>query len=631
MPLDARRASLGGDAGRIDTAAANSDSSDGVGAPEWAGRPGGAGSGLGQEQAGQSFLDQGPRAGQGFGPNNHDFSAAVGYGGNQGLAVDPGFPGSLAPAPGGTGPRNQPVAYAYPGVAEGLREPAPTAQRPQRRALPRTLALVMLSTVATSPLAIISGGVTTIVGATQVIGFALVYALVGFAMLAFSLASSAVVSHTGVAAGIHTYVARGLGERMGLGVGTLAVTSYSAYTIGYYGIIGFEVSKQVSEGAGHPVPWGLVIVPFVALVAFLGTRTLRTSAIVLGVIFVVVIIAHFIFDLTALTSPASTGLTGEALDPATLFTGAVGASVGFSITAFPGVETSMALGGDLRATSRQVTRATYISVLLVGGLNVLAAWLVTVALGPEHVASLGGNQGSDPVFNYLKANLGDALTGIFGLLNLVGVVGAILVFHHTTARYMRSMAAAGVLPAGLAKRSRKGVPLRASLVQSAVTVIVLMVLGVAGASPLWGVFMVLSHIAAIGLILALVLCSVAVMVFLLRSDSDEGGFLGWEGRLVAAIIAALTLTAVLISALLEAHVRLNVEAGSPLVYVPPSVALVGLLVGILWPRSRRSARSLALDEEDQNTLESLDVGNPGSSEQSSDWRGIPASVTPYKY
>jgi amino acid transporter len=626
MPLDARRASLGGDAGRIDTAAATSNGSNGVGAPEWAGRPGGAGQG----QAGQSFLDQGPRAGQGFGPNDHDFSGTAGYGGNQGLAVDPGFPGSLALAPGGAGPLSQPVAYSYPGVAEGLREPAPTPQRAQRKGLPRTLAMVMLSTVATSPLAIISGGVTTIVGATQVIGFALVYALVGFAMLAFSLASSAVVSHTGVAAGIHTYVARGLGERMGLGVGTLAVTSYNAYAIGYYGIIGFEVSKQVSEGSGHPVPWGLVVVPFVALVAFLGTRTLRTTALVIGVILLLVIVAHFIFDFTAFTSPASTGLTGEALDPATLFTGAVGAAVGFSITAFPGVEASMALGGELKATSRQVTRATYLSVLLVGGLNVLAAWLVTVALGPEHVASLGGNQGSDPVFNYLKANIGDALSGIFGLLNLVGVVGSILVFHSTAARYMRSMAAAGVLPAALAKRSRKGVPVRASLVQSAITAIVLVSLGVAGASPLWGVFMVLSHIAAIGLILILVLCSVAVMIFLLRSDSDEGGFLGWEGRLVAAIIAALTLTAVLISALLEGHVRLNVEPGSPLVYVPPSVVLVGLLVGILWPRSRRSARSLALDEEDENVSESLDVEIPGS-ERSTDWRGTPNSATPYKY
>jgi amino acid transporter len=381
------------------------------------------------------------------------------------------------------------------------------------------------------------------------------------------------------------------------------------------------------------VPWGVVVVPFVALVTFLGTRTLRTSAIVLGVIFALVIVAHFIFDFTAISHPAAGGITGEALDPATLFTGAVGAAVGFSITAYPGVETSMALGGDLKATSRQVTNATYVSVVLVGILNVIAAWLVTVALGPDTVAGMGGDKGSDPVFDFLKAHLGEGPTGLFGMLNLLGVVGAILVFHHTSARYMRSMAAAGVLPAALAKRNRKGIPLRASLVQSGLTVVVLLALGVAGASPLWGVFMVLSHIGAVGIVLALVIVSIAVMFFLLRSDSEEGGFLGWEGRLVAAIVATLTLGAVLVSALLEAHVRLNVKPGSLVVYVPPTVVALGLLVGLVWPARRRSGRSLALDEETaEDSMELPSQPDLPAQASSANWAGAGNSTArPYQY
>ncbi|MFB9324052.1 APC family permease [Cryptosporangium minutisporangium] len=491
-----------------------------------------------------------------------------------------------------------PSAGGTPGPSAPTRTTLAVPQR--KRGLPPTIAMAFMGAVATGPLAVVTGGVSTIVGTTGVIGLGLIYALVAAALIAFSLASSAVVGHTGIAAGLHTYVARGLGERVGLGVAVLMAVSYTALSAGYYGIIGFEIANQIEENSGRTVPWVMLVVPALVLVGFLGTRSLRTNAIIGTAVLGVLIAAHFLFDLTAVRFPASGGFTAETLDPVTLFTGAVAAAVGFSVTAYPGIETPMAYGGELGATSRQVTNATYIAVVIAGLANVLAAVTVTSALGPQTLADGALTKGSQPVFDFLTVHLGEGAAGLFGLANLVAVFGASLIFHHAASRSIRSLAAAGVLPAGLAKRSaRSGAPVTASYLQTGIAAVVLLAFAVAGADPFRTVFIMLSHIGSVGVFLSLVAAAGAVMVFLLRSDSEEGGFLGWEGRLVAAIVAALCVGAVVVSALLETHVRLDVAGSSLVVWVPSVVVIAALLTGVLWPARRRTARSLALDEEDE--------------------------------
>ncbi|MFI5960417.1 hypothetical protein [Cryptosporangium sp. NPDC051539] len=471
----------------------------------------------------------------------------------------------------------------------------------RERGLPPTLAMAVMGTVATGPLAVVTGGVATTVGTTGVIGLGLIYALVAVALIAFSLASSAVVSHTGIAAGLHTYVARGLGERLGLGVAVLMAVSYAALSISYFGVIGFELQSQIREHAQYAVPWVILVVPFVALVGFLGTRSLRTGAIVTVGVLGVVVAAHFLFDFTAIAHPAPGGFSTDTLDPVTLFTGAIGAAVGFSVTAYPGIETPMALGGELRATSRQVTTAAYVAVIVAGVANVIAALTVTSALGPQTLADGTLEKGSDPVFDFLTNNLGAGPAGLFGVANLVAVFGAALVLHQAAARSMRSLAAAGVLPPAFAVRSkRNGAPLNASLLQSGVAIVVLLAFAIGGADPFRTLFVILSNIGAVGVFLALICAAGAVMVFLLRSDSEGGGFLGWEGKLVAAVVAALCIGAVLLSALLASDVRLDVPSGSFAAAVPSLVVIAAIFTGVLCPAHRRTARSLALDEVDEH-------------------------------
>jgi amino acid transporter len=457
------------------------------------------------------------------------------------------------------------------------------------------MGMVVTATVASAPLAVLSGGVTTIIGTTGVVGLSLLYVLVGGALLAFTVACSALTRHTGLASGLHTYVARGLGERPGAAIAALALLSYTMLGVSYYGILGFEVTRLIEDKSGASVPWFPIVLPVIGLIAVLGTRSLRTGVIVLTVVLGAILVATLLFGATTLRFPSPVGLTGDSLNPVSLLSGAIGAAIGFVITAYPGVEIPLALGSELRASAKSVTRSMFLAVLVIGGLNTLAGWLVTSALGPDRILQAGTDKGSDLVTGFLADKLGEGAVALYGPLNLVAVIGAILAFHYTTAQYVRTLADSGVLPPLLSYRSpRTGAPVTAPLARSALSVVMLTVLALFGAHPLWTVFMLLSHVGAIGVFVMLVVTSIAAMVFLLRTDSEEDDFFGWEGRLIAGVLATICLGIVLLSGLFEAHVRLNVPSGSPVVWVPPGLVIIALTVGLFWPRRLGSAASVPM-------------------------------------
>ncbi|MFG1921704.1 hypothetical protein [Cryptosporangium sp. NPDC048952] len=58
----------------------------------------------------------------------------------------------------------------------------------------------------------------------------------------------------------------------------LMAVSYTALSVSYFGIVGFETANQIKEDADADVPWLLVIIPAVALVAFLGVRSVRAPS-----------------------------------------------------------------------------------------------------------------------------------------------------------------------------------------------------------------------------------------------------------------------------------------------------------------------------------------------------------------
>lgn len=462
--------------------------------------------------------------------------------------------------------------------------------REQARGL-GVLAAVVLVVVPQAPLGSLTFGMATNFAATGAPAFPLMFALVGVVLLAFALAASAMarqVSHPG---GLYAYVSHGLGRRAGLGAALIGLIGYSAMTVTFFVPIGDQGSQLLAARTGVTVPWWLLVTPAVLLVGLLGTRSTAVVVRVLGVLLAAQLVLIAVFDVAALAQPGPEGVSTAALNPASLLNGGVSAALAFVLVAFVGAETVASYTGELRRTRPSVSRVAYLGVGLMAVVYAFTCWALTVATGPEQVIDQSRALGIRLVPTLVDARLGSAAGTLFRSLVLVSIFAAALAFHNVAARYLRALARDGVFPRQLASRdARTGAPVAGSIVQTGVSLTLVLITGVSGANPFATLFPWLSDIGGLGVVLLLILVSISVVAFFLRTDSEESGFLGWEGPVVAGFFATVTLTVLVVLALIQFDVRLGVPRDSPLGYLPPLLLVVVFLGGIIWASVLRASR-----------------------------------------
>ena len=91
-----------------------------------------------------------------------------------------------------------------------------------------------------APLAVLIGGIGAPVG----------YLAAGVVLIIFAVGFMAMTKHTGGAGAFYSYITLGLGRRLGMASGILAVVSYNALQIGVYGLLGQQVHDAVERLAG---------------------------------------------------------------------------------------------------------------------------------------------------------------------------------------------------------------------------------------------------------------------------------------------------------------------------------------------------------------------------------------------
>lgn len=144
-----------------------------------------------------------------------------------------------------------------------------------------------------------------------------------------------------------------------------------------------------------------------------------------------------------------------------------------------------------------------------------------------------------------------------------------------------------LLPAPLGYTSSRSAPWVASLVQSCIGFVVITVYAVAGWDPVVQLFYWLGTLGGLGVLSLLVLTSVTMLCYFVRTpDHGHGAFTAY----VSPVASFLVLIAVLVGALNNVPALLGVPEGHPLTWVVPA-ALVGTLVlGIAWANVLRVRR-----------------------------------------
>ncbi|MFE9201749.1 APC family permease [Micromonospora sp. NPDC007230] len=471
--------------------------------------------------------------------------------------------------------------------------PAATVERPSnvsealargRLGIPSVVFFVLS---AAAPLTVVAGVVTTGYAVTGVTGIPLAFLAVAVVLTLFAVGYVAMARRLTNAGAFYAYIARGLGRPAGVGAAWVALIAYNALQVGLYGAIGAAAEPVLDQLFGSSPAWWVVALVAWALVAMLGVLRVDVNGLVLAVLLLAEIAVILVFDLAQVTHPAGGSVSFATLSPDNLLVPGVGAILVLATTGFTGFESAVVFSEESKDPKRTVPMATYLSVAIIAGLYAFSAWTMTVATGPDRIVDASREQSTGLIFNLAGAHLGDTAVTIGQALFLTSLLAAMISFHNTTARYAFALGRERVLPALFGQTSPlTGAPRAASLAQSALGLVVIVLYAAAGWDPLVQLFFWGGTGGGFGVLLLITATAVAVIAFFARTRTEETL---WR-RVIAPALAAIALVAVIVVAVDNFAILLGVAPDSPLRWVIPAVYPVAALLGLLWGLVLRRTR-----------------------------------------
>ncbi|MFC5803622.1 APC family permease [Streptomyces formicae] len=457
-----------------------------------------------------------------------------------------------------------------------------------------TAGLLLSVLAASAPLMVVAGVMPTVFGVMGIVGQPLLYVILGVVLILFSVGYAEMSRHVHNAGAFYAYIARGLGSTAGAGASLTALVAYSAMQVGIYGILGFEVSGLLATHLDLTVAWWVPALVVALAVAVLGWLKIDLNAKVLGVLLVIECTLVVIFDVAAVAEPGSAGISFSAFDPATLSGAGLGTALCFCIAAFTGFEQSPVYAEETSRPHVVVSRVMFLAVGFVALFLAVGAWALTVATGPGAITAQAGEQGPGLLFSLTEARLGGTFTDVLHVLFVTGMFAALLSFHNVVARYAFAMGREGLLPAAFGRTNKtSGAPATGSLLQSAVSVLVIAAFAVtddkpAGdpTAPVLRLFTWMGNVGALGVILLMAAASFAVIAFFWRRGA--AGAQMW--RLIASGLAGIALLAIAVYTVKDFDVLIGAGPDSSLSWILPGIIGLALVAGLAYGAVLKSAR-----------------------------------------
>jgi amino acid transporter len=440
-----------------------------------------------------------------------------------------------------------------------------------------TFSLLHFSLTAATPLTVIAGGVVVMFAIAGQIGIPLGYVIIAFCLWLFSVGYTTMSRHITNAGAFYAFIARGIGRVPGVAAAWVAATSYCALQISLYGLLGLT-AQSVMARMGIEVPWWGCALAAWLLIGLLGTRAVDINAKVLAVLLAVEIAVILLFSASNFLHAAD-GVPLGALSPSSLGGEAAGAVLALAVVGFIGFESPTVYGEEARDRRRTVARATVATVGILAFIYIFSSWSIITAVGEDRVVEAAAADPTGLMFALAGEQLGSPWATIGEVLLLTSVTAAALSFHNTTARYLFALGRERVAARWLGRTSvRTYAPVAASITQTVVGGVVIVLWAVLGLDPVVHLFFYLGTSAGIGLLALIATCAVAVVAYFAR---DRRGESLWATR-IAPVLSVFALLWVLYLSVLHFHTLLDVEKGSTLPVLVP-ILFAGLAVlGAGW-------------------------------------------------
>ncbi len=221
--------------------------------------------------------------------------------------------------------------------------------------------VVVLVIAAAAPLAALVGN--TPLGLAQPAGLSMpiAYLLVGLTLLAFAAGYTALSREIVSQGAFYTQVGQGLGRPAGLVAAYCAGFAYAVYSVGMAAAFGYFTSLLFHE-MGIEVSWLALAAGGMALVAFLGYRSLDLSARLLVFFLVAEFAILLAFDICVIASKGLAAFPLDVWSVANLTNPGIGAVFPFVVVSFIGFEAAALYGEETHQPRRSIPRATFIAL-----------------------------------------------------------------------------------------------------------------------------------------------------------------------------------------------------------------------------------------------------------------------------
>ena len=415
-----------------------------------------------------------------------------------------------------------------------------------------------------APLAILVGGIGAPVG----------YLAAGVVLTVFAVGFTAMTRHTGGAGAFYSYITLGLGRRLGMASGILAVVSYNALQIGVYGLLGQQVEDAVATLAGVDLPWWLFVALAIAVVWFVGRRGIDVGAKVLGILLVAETAILAVLVVGVLVHGGAGGLSGATFTPAAVFSPGMFGVLAFCFAAFMGFESTALYRPEARNPERTIPRATYAAVTFMAVFYCLVVWAVIQAYGDTAVVDAAGADTAGLFFAAIERYVGTWAGDAMYVLIMTSVLASQIAFHNAINRYTFTLARDGLLPRRLAhSHPRFGSPATAGDVQSVSALVIVAIFAIAGADPYADLLLKMNTPGVVGVILLQAITAAAVVLYFVRRRHSVSE----RTATVCAAVATVLLTLAVV--LLAVHIDLLTNADTATNVVLVGIVPLTLVVG----------------------------------------------------
>lgn len=413
-------------------------------------------------------------------------------------------------------------------------------------------------------------------------GIAFAYIVGPLIMLLFGAGFAAMSVHVEKAGAFYSYITAAMGRPVGVGAGFLAMLGYFFFQSFVYMLLGFSVEGLLLSffGTGVLPWWGWTLVAM-GLVAVLGYVNIDMSAKVLAIVLILEVLVILILNVSILVQGG--GPAGIEVAPffswETITSGSLPLGILFGISVGLGFEATAIFRDEARDPAKTIPRAIFISIIGAAVFYGFAVWAWMQAYGVDGVMEAVAANPDGVIYAAAGQWVGSVFMQIMMVLAVTSMFACVLAYHNIVTRYLHSLGHS-VLPSRLTWVHRKhNSPYVASVVVSAIGLLLLVAVLVSGVDP----FVVFGWLISVGTLSPLVLftlTSVAVIVFFRR---NKGLGVGVWSALISPALSFLLLGAIGVTALLNFSV---LSASDPLINVvlqllPVAVFGIGVVVALI--------------------------------------------------